>query len=446
VSTTDLTNRYPAAVTGDQLGVPFPTSIEALRDRGPDFLTTAFHASGVLPAGNRVTAITEFTEFFGGGMGRKLLLSVGYETPSPDLHEHLFVKFPRDFGDPLRDLFGPLMEPEIRFALLSRREGFPIAVPKCYYADYHAGSTSGILITERIAYGQGAIEPRHDKCLDHELADPLAHYRALTLAMAKLAGHHKSGGFGPEAARQFPFDPEKIDIGSRIPYTPSQLQGKLEKLLSFATAAPQLFEPALRDPAFLKKFAAQAPLVLAHEKGIRAHLNHRPDFIALCHWNMNLDNAWFSRESDGGLQAGLLDWGSVAQMNVAQAFYGMTCAAETGFLNAYRADLMALFAAEYQRAGGPAITIDELAFLVKLSVAMLGIAWIIDAPSLVEAEIPDFVSLSGRHDPRLKNNFLARAQLHLLMVFLNEWRSCDIGGALDDFIATGRPGDGQPSP
>jgi hypothetical protein len=430
---------YPAAVTGDQLGVVFPTTIEALRGQGTEFLTRAFHAGGILPESNRVTSITEFTEFFGGGMGRKLLLSVTYETPSPQLAEHLFVKFPRDFGDPLRELFGPLMEPEIRFALLSRREGFPIAVPQCYFADYHAASTSGILITERIAYGEGDIEPRHDKCLDYELADPLAHYEALTKAMAKLAGHHKSGKFGPEAERQFPFDPDKIDIGSRIPYTPEQLHGKLEKLLAFAKAAPQLFEPALRDATFLQRFAAEAPLVLAHESAIRAHLNHRPDFITLCHWNMNLDNAWFSRQPDGSLRAGLLDWGSVAQMNVAQAFCGMICAAETGFLNAHRADLMAMFVAEYQSSGGPAISPDELAFLLKLSNAVLGVAWILDAPSLVEIEIPDFAALSGRRDPRLKNNFLARAQLQILMVFLNEWLTSDIGGALREFIADQRP-------
>jgi hypothetical protein len=95
--------------------------------------------------------------------------------------------------------------------------------------------------------------------------------------------------------------------------------------------------------------------------------------------------------------------------------------------------------AEYQSSGGPAISPDELAFLLKLSNAVLGVAWILDAPSLVEIEIPDFAALSGRRDPRLKNNFLARAQLQILMVFLNEWLTSDIGGALREFIADQRP-------
>ncbi|WP_284255972.1 hypothetical protein [Acidocella aquatica] len=424
----------PVTVMGDQLGLAFPPTIERLREQGVGFLTAAFHASGVLPADNQVTAITGWTEFFGGGMGRKLLLSVAYARPDPALRNDLFVKFPRDFGDPLRALFGPLMEPEIRFSLLSRQEGFPIAVPRCYFADYNAQTASGILITERIAYGTGGIEPCHDKCLDYELGDPLAHYQALTETMARLAAYHKAGKFGAEAARQFPFDPDKIDIGSRIPYTPEQLHGKLDKLRAFAAAAPQLFQDGLEGEAFLAAFCAQAPLVLAHELEIRRYLNAQSDYIALCHWNMNLDNAWFWADAEG-VHAGLLDWGSVGQMNLAQAFYGMTCAAETGFLNTHRRGLMERFAASYRAHGGPQIDAEELRFMVKLAVAVLGIAWILDAPALVEGEIADYAALTGRSDPRLKNNFLARAQLQLLIVFLNEWREEDIGGALRAFIA-----------
>ncbi len=430
---TPMGTEVPVTVIGDQLGLAFPPTIERLREQGVAFLTAAFRASGVLAADNAVSEITGFTEFFGGGMGRKLLLSVAYARPDPALKSDLFVKFPRDFGDPLRELFGPLMEPEVRFSLLSRRAGFPIAVPRCYFADYNAATASGILITERIAYGAGGIEPCHDKCLDYELGDPLAHYQALTETMARLAAYHKAGKFGPEVERQFPFEAQKIDIGSRIPYTPAQLEGKLETLRAFAAAAPQLFQDGLGEPAFLDAFCAQAPLVLAHELEIRRHLNAQGDYIALCHWNMNLDNAWFWTQ-DGKMRAGLLDWGSVGQMNLAQAFYGMTCAAETGFLNSHRQALMELFRDSYRAHGGPRISVEAFGFMVKLAIAVLGIAWILDAPALVENEIADYAALRGRDDPRLRNNFLARAQLQLLIVFLNEWRACDIGGALDVFI------------
>jgi hypothetical protein len=424
---------HPDMVVGGELGISFPTSIEALLAAGADFLSTAFRASGVLGEGNRVTAITDSREFFGGGMGRKLLLTIAYQHQGDGLHTELFVKFPRDFGDPLRELFGPLMEPEVRFALLSRGTGFPIAVPRCYFADYDEATTSGLLITETIAYGQHEIEPCHEKCVDYELENPLGHYQALTRTMARLAAYHRAGNFGPELDRKFPFDPTVIDTGSRIPYTPDELREKLERLLAFADQAPRLFPDALKDSAFLARFVAQAPAVLEHEEAIRSYLNQAGDCIALCHWNMNLDNAWFWKDEQGVLNAGLLDWGSVGQMNLAQGLYGMTCAAEADFLNTHRHDLLELFAREYAAGGGPRLDLEELLLQYRLSVAVLGIAWILDAPSLIEGELPNFARLQGRRDPKLRSSFLARAQLQLLMVFLNEWQAEDIGEALRRF-------------
>jgi hypothetical protein len=427
----------PRTVDGGYLGVPFPPTIETLVEQGPDFLTAAFHAAGSLSADNRVIAVIDRTEFFGGGMGRKLLLSLEYAKAQPGLHTDLFVKFPRDFGDPLRALFGPLMEAEVRFALLSRRQGFPIRVPKCYFADYNAATTSGILITERIDYGHGRIEPCHAKCMDYLMKDPLGHYRALVHSMASLAGAHKSGTLGPDVDRDFPFDAQRVDVGARIPYTPEQLQGKLDKLRSFAAAHPQLLPTELRSSAFLEEFSAAAPLVLQHEQEIRTYLNGNPEYVALCHWNLNPDNAWFWTDDAGEIHAGLLDWGSVGQMNVAQAFFGLTCSAETDFLNEHKRELMAQFVAGYRAHGGPIITLGELALLYKLSVAVLGIAWILDAPSIVEGQIPDLGKVRDRYDPALTDDFLARAQLQILTVFLNEWLKDDIGAALRQFASTG---------
>ena len=423
---------YPTTVVGDQLGLAFPTTIESLQQQGIEFLTRAFHTSGVMQADNRVSAITGFKEFFGGGMGRKLLLSVSYLDDSSSLHRDLFVKFPRDFGDPLRSLFGPLMEPEVRFSLLSRRPDFPIAVPKCYFADYNAETTSGILITARVPYGKGDIEPAYDKCLDYEIPDLLGHYQALARTAARLAGHHKAGKFGADTERQFPFEPQKVSDGFRIPHTAEQLREKLDKLLAFADKVPQLFPAELRDTAFLDRFVSEVPQVLEKEAAIMAHLNSRADFVALCHWNMNVDNAWFWN-GEQGREAGLLDWGSVGQMNVAQALYGMFCAAETDFLNAHRHELIELFATEYRQAGGPRIEAEELRYLYKLAVAVLGVAWILDAPSLIEAELPGVQEVNGRFDSRLRDVFLARAQMQLLLVLLNEWRHEDIGRAITDF-------------
>lgn len=420
---------YPRHVPGDRFNLEFPTSIDSLLEGGAEFLTDAFRACATLDMDNRVVAIDDAREFVAGGMGRKLLLRVRYAQPRPDLHNELFVKFPRDFGDPLRELFSPPMRAEIDFALLSRQPGFPVAVPRCYFADFHADSASGLLITERVRFGQGGIEPAHDKCQDYELDDPLAHYQALTLALARIAGAHKAGRLGARLDEHYPL-PDPDSAKDRIPYSPIELADKLEKLRDFIGRAPQLFPAHLRDHAFLAAFTREAPLFLEHEQRIRHFLAAQEDCIALCHWNANVDNAWFQRDATGQLQAGLLDWGSVGQMNLAQALFGMLCAAETEFLDAHRGDLLRLFVEEYRRSGGPNIEVETLELCLDLAVALLGIAWMLDAPSLIETQLTDVATLSSRHDPRLKNDFLARAQLHLLSVFLHEWQARGIGALI----------------
>jgi hypothetical protein len=57
----------------------------------------------------------------------------------------------------------------------------------------------------------------------------------------------------------------------------------------------------------------------------------------------------------------------------------------------------------------------------------------LDAPALIEREVPEIGDVRDRTDPRLRDVFLARAQHHLLIVLLNEWRRQDIGGVLRCF-------------
>lgn len=419
----------PSMVCGDAMGVDFPTSVDAFHAAGAGFLTHALRATGALSPDNAVVEIVAVQEFFGGGMGRKLWLDVRYARAEEGLHAALFAKFTREFGDPLRDLFSPVMEPEVRFALLSRAPDFPVRVPTCYFGDYSAATQSGLLITERVPYGRDGIAPLQDKCLDYAMADPLDHYRALTRAMAALAAHHRAGRFGTAVDGAFPFDRAAIEAQPMIPFDGAELAVKLARLRRFATQAPQLLPASVRGGDFLDAFCRDALVVLEREAALRAHVNGQDDMIALCHWNMNVDNAWFWRDGDS-LQCGLLDWGGVAQMNLAMAFVGMTCAAETDFLAAHEAELIELLLADYRAAGGPAI--DRQAFLtaLKLSIALTGVAWMLDAPALVEAEIPDLAQVEDRFDPRLRDRFLPRAQLQLMTVFLDSWRRLDIGAAI----------------
>ena len=75
-------------VVGDQYGLAFPADPVALRSGGARFLTDAFRVSGVL-GDNGVARITGLREVRGGSTGRKVLLSVEYDKPAPELHTDL---------------------------------------------------------------------------------------------------------------------------------------------------------------------------------------------------------------------------------------------------------------------------------------------------------------------------------------------------------------------
>jgi hypothetical protein len=421
---------HPRMVSGDLTGVEFPTGVDAFLAAGPAFLTTALRATGALAADNAVEEIVTWREFFGGGMGRKLALDVRYTRPPEELSTALFAKFTREFGDPLREIFSPAMEPEVRFALLSRQPGFPVRVPLCGFGDYSAGHKSGLLITERVAYGEGGIEPIDDKCLDYRIANPLERYQALTRSMAALAGHHCAGRVGAAIEAGFPYDPAAALAQPLIPFDAAHLDGLLDKLEAFAAEAPQLLPATVRDPAFLAAFRPAAAMVLEKEQALRAFLYDQADMAALCHWNMNLDNAWFWRDAAGTLQCGLLDWGGVGQMHLAMAFIGMTCAAECDFLKEHEDALIDLLLAEYHKASGLVLDRERFVLSLKVSIALVGLAWMLDAPSLIRAEIPDLSLLKDRFDPEIRDRFLPRAQLHLMTVFLDTWQRLDLGSAV----------------
>ena len=121
-----------------------------------------------------VTRITEFHEVAGGSTGRKVTLSVEYgKRLQAGLHTDLFVKFSRDLDNPIRDRGKTQMEPEVRFASLSRVPGFPIAVPSVQFGDYHRRSGTGILITERIRHGDNGIERQYTSASTTKCPNPL---------------------------------------------------------------------------------------------------------------------------------------------------------------------------------------------------------------------------------------------------------------------------------
>ena len=409
-------------VPGDHLGLDIPADADALRDGGTAFLTEAFRRAGALGADNAVVDL-ELAEFRGGSTGRKAQLTVSYGKPC-DLPGELFVKFSRDFDDPGRDLGRSQMALEVRFALLTRTPGFPIAVPRCLFADFHDGSGTGLLVTDRIQYGCNGIEPKYHKCTDHSMPDPLGHYRAVFTALACLAGTHKAGDLSD---RDFSVDMRQLSVGERAPHTPEQLQRRVDQLTEFATRQPGLLPANTVAPEFLSRLRADVALIPGRVDRLWELLGADRDYVALCHWNANVDNAWFWRDRDE-LACGLLDWGCVGEMNLAMAIWGCLCSAETDMWNNHLDSLLEHFIVEYAAAGGPRLDANTLRTHLIGYVAIMGTAWLLDVPRFLQQLLPDPVT--DRFDARIADSEQARSRLLMMTNFLNLWERFDVRGVL----------------
>jgi hypothetical protein len=424
-------------IRGDATGLSIPAHPDAFRAAGADFLTEAFRAFGSIAPDNRVVRIDRIDHCPGGSTGHKFFLTVRYHREEPGLHSELFIKFSRDFTDSRRDWQRTEMLGEARFEPITRLPGFPIGVPTAYFADIQAESSTGVVITERIFFGERGIEPHRRKCLDHlTLDDPVAHYRAQVTALARLAASHKAGGLVPDIEQRFPFDP---DTGSSDPirYSEDELQAELDLCFDFARRCPQLLPPEVRSPEFLAQMERDALRIREHEQLIRRYLTSNPDLIALCHWNAHIDNCFFYRDPAGELQCGFIDWGRVGQLTFGAVLWGGLSAAHHDVWDHHFSDMLALFCREYHEHGGPLITPEELEFHLTLHMAAMGVARVLAFPEIILFRLPEAVHASGPLDPMFEPVVAdpARNCLHVYMVFLKYWRRRDFGAHLDRLLA-----------
>ncbi len=435
---TEALQQSPAPIdhfTGDATGLVVPAHVSALRRAGAEFLTQAFHAFGSLDHENSVTRITALEPCPGGSTGAKFYLAVDYAQPDPGLDTRLFVKFSRDFDDQRRDNPGRFeMAPEAPFMALSRLPGFPIAVPKAYFADYQRESGTGLIITQQVPYGEGAVEAHRAKCLDHEtLDDPLVHYRAVVTSLARLCAAHKAGRLAGDVDRTFPFDPI---AGSADPirYSHAELQAELDYCGNFARQCPQMLPEEVRTPAFLAQMQRDAFRIKSHEAAIQCFLTSDPRMIALCHWNAHIDNCWFSRLPDGSLDCGFIDWGRVGQLTFGSILWGGLSAAHHDIWDFHLDELLALFASEYAAQGGALVTPAEIKLHLTLHMAAMGVARVLAFPEIITFRCPEIASLSGPRHPALLRIEPARNCRQVYVNLLQFWRRQDFGGAVEGVL------------
>lgn len=283
------------------------------------------------------------------------------------------MKFSRDFDNPRRDLGRTQMEPEVRFASLSRARGFPIAVPTVQFADYDRSTGTGILITERIPFGRNGIERQYHKCLDYDMPECLEHYRALLTALARLAGADRAGRLPAHPTAHFPLDLRAATVGKRAPLCPDTMERRLTELTELVATSPGLLPANVGSPQFLTRLRGDVPRVAQHDRAIAQWLAADADCVALCHWNANVDNARFWRDAAGTL-----------------------------------------------RCGGPRLDPERLRRHTVLYAAAMGVSRLLDVPALIRKRF-GAAAPSSRMDPRIRDDESVRAPLQMLSNLLSLW-------------------------
>jgi hypothetical protein len=416
--------------TGELFGIRIPADAQTLVADGPDFLTKAFQTSGSLAATNRVSRILDAKEFIGGGTGKKLLLTVAYESSESGLPEQLFIKFSRNFENELWDRARFLMISEANFAVLSRAPDFPVAVPACLFADIDSGSGTGLIISECITYGRNGVEALYPKCMDYNVPDPVEHYKAILRGLARLSAAHRSGRLSPEFDKKFPYNREQASAVFAIRVPAEKLIQRANRMFDFVERYPQLFPENVRTQEFRRQFIDDIPDVVAAEAKIREVLYGNPEFIAFAHWNANIDNCWFWRDTQGLLQCGFVDWANASQISVAQSVSGAISGGEPFVWNEHLDELLTAFIDEFAAHGGPRLSLDEMRLHNLLIVAVSGVAYSMGAPIAIERDIANIDAIKSNRDDCFREYENSRIQLHVMTKMLNVWQTRKLGDVI----------------
>jgi len=302
----------------------------------------------------------------------------------------------------------------------------PLQGPDRFLADYEAGLDAALCIASSLF---GRLHTGRGEAIDVSQQSVLVS-RADCILGRLITGEVPAGG-----------DRGDYDqAGPAAFFAPDRLGKRVMRLIEFVGACPGLMPADVRSPAFLDRFRGEVPLVARHEGAVARLLAADTHYVALCHWNANVDNAWFWRDGPdgrGALRCGLMDWGCVGQMNLGMALWGALSGAETRLRKDHFDELLHLFVREFQRCGGPLLNPDRLRRHTVLYAAAMGVAWLLDAPALLLSRFGEALP-GSRADPRIRDDESVRAPLQMLTNLLTLWERYRIGDLLND--ALGDPG------
>ena len=470
LTTGEIAANVPKVLPGEWFALPFPINFPMLdsEEFGASFLTKAFHAAGSLPRSNSVIRIQSLKQLplqgddAQGGAGIKAIICVEYAQPDASLHDTLFVKMPWLLEDGkahwralLSSSYGDGDGRELA-TYVFLEDLLPVRIPKFYFADINRSSTNYILITECIPYGEadglvgdaaiGKMLAKSGKYQDDRLAQAHEYYYALMRSFARIAAADKLGAFDSVisffAGGLGAAVPKKLQITeARRGMMARRAESNFDSLIKFATVvAPHLFPPELSELGFLKRTKQQCMECSCHFDEASAYAAERPEFVALTHVNLQVDNGFFWRTAGGDLEAGLLDWYNCTRAPFAAIFMGCLSGAEPDVLSEHLEGFMRCFAAEYAKAGGP--TIDPLELLLQFK--LLYVSTLVNGLSFIESDIykegppeGEWKTIMSKEDSRVMGRWNVRCRVIAILQCLAFWKMQNLHKVFMEWVKSG---------
>mmetsp|Transcript_87776 Transcript_87776/g.272830 ORF Transcript_87776/g.272830 Transcript_87776/m.272830 type:complete len:484 (+) Transcript_87776:198-1649(+) len=391
-------------------GMCFPHTAEQLvsEDYGAAWLTRAFRAAGTLPGDNAVAKVVQCKVLPTAGVdtpgagAMKALLTVEFLRQDPELHKKLFVKYPYecDYESPL---------PFVRYSLsrgaddhdgleiavnLALPHLFPFRTPKVYFCDICRDTTNWIMVQECIPYAEkGQMENGHlleppelkpfdmlpacNKYQDFLIPDPAEYYCCLFRKMGQLAAWDKLGCFDCFFGYAQSYSQEQFL--SNLQREPQPFMKIVEiqwvtgsafdKAIDFVLNVANHIVPSdVCDESKLQRMKeeiVEMSIFLGDFTG--CYQFNDSDYIALMHPGCTTDNAFFWRDEYGHLDCGLLDWGAFHRHPFCMWFDRCLNIVDPGMLQEREHDILLSFVTEYQRCGGPKLSIQEVVLRFRMA-------------------------------------------------------------------------------
>jgi len=200
-----------------------------------------------------------------------------------------------------------------------------------------------------------------------------------------------------------------------------------------------LFPDYVKDGSFKAKLRTTLMTLNAYSAESMFWRHRDNDYIAMTHNNMNVDNAYWWRDTDGNLEIGVFDWGNMGSRSLGFKLWWWLYCGDHETLTANIDGYLQCFVDIYREFGGPPLDAGELKIQFMIT-AMEQMQALCNAVPQIFRMCPkkEWATIADRYDPRIGENIHGKSTLRLylhvmssIMRIMNEWKGAE---ALQTFV------------